>query len=184
MYVTKRLLSAVVVTLLLGLCSVLAQEKAASLKGVQGAFWKQSKFVESRFVDLANAVPQEKYDWRPGEGVRSVAESFLHVALGNYVTLTTMGGKLPEGVNTQTLEKSTTDKAAIVAAMQKSFKAIDDFVVRVPNKDFDRVVDFFGNKMSVLDMIFLAATHQHETLGQSIAYARTNGVVPPWSAKN
>jgi uncharacterized damage-inducible protein DinB len=183
MNTTRRLLSAVVIALLLGLCGAVAQEKAAAPKGVQGAFLKQSKFVEGQFVKLANAVPQEKYNWRPGEGVRSIAEAFLHVAEGNYVTLTTMGGKVPEGVNPQTLEKSTTNKAEIVAAMQKSFKAVDDFVVSVPNKDFDRVVDFFGNKMSVLDMIFLAATHQHETLGQAIAYARMNNVVPPWTAE-
>lgn len=180
---TKRFLAVAMAVVVLGLCSVVAQGKAAAPKGVQGAFLKQSKFVENQFVLLANAVPQEKYSWRPADGVRSVAESFLHVAAGNYVTLTTMGGKAPEGVNPQTLEKSTTDKAEIVAAIQKSFKAVDDFVVSVPNKDFDRVVDFFGNTMSVLDMIFLAATHQHETLGQSIAYARTNGVVPPWNTK-
>lgn len=166
-----------------------AQEKMGDMKmsseakGVQGAFLKQSKGVEKEFIDLARTIPQEKYAWRPMEGVRSIAEAFLHVAAGNYVTLTTMGGKLPEGVDMRTLEKSTTDKAKIVEAMQNSFKAVDDFVASVPDKDFDREVNFFGNKMSVLDMIMLAANHQHETLGQAIAYSRMNQIVPPWTAE-
>ena len=183
MNVSKRLLSAVVVTLLLGLCSVLAQEKAAAPKGVQGAFLKQSMNVENEFIGLAGAVPQDKYSWRPTEGVRSIAEAFLHVAAGNYVTLTTMGGKLPEGVDMQKLEKSTTDKAEIAEAMKKSFKAVNDYIASVPDKDFDRHVNFFGNDMTVLDLIMLAANHQHETLGQAIAYSRMNQIVPPWTAE-
>ena len=148
---------------------------------VQGAFVKQSMFVENQFVTLAEAIPQDKYSWRPAEGVRSIAESFLHVARGNYGILTFIGAKVPEGVDMEKLETSSTDKATIVEAMKKSFKAVNDYVQSVPESDFGREIDFFGNKMTVLDMIMLAATHQHETLGQSIAYARSNGVKPPWS---
>ncbi|HEX9829987.1 MAG TPA: DinB family protein, partial [Bacteroidota bacterium] len=146
-----------------------------------GAFVKQSNYVENQFVTLAEAIPQDKYNWRPAEGVRSIAESFLHVARGNYGILTFIGAKVPEGVDMEKLEKSSTDKATIVDAMKKSFKAVNDYVQSVPESDFGREIDFFGNKMTVLDMIMLAATHQHETLGQSIAYARSNGVKPPWS---
>jgi uncharacterized damage-inducible protein DinB len=167
---------------LFAIMSAMAQQKVAEEKGIQGAFLKQSMSVEKEFVDLAQAIPQEKYTWRPMEGVRSIAEAFLHVAAGNYVTLTTMGGKLPEGVDMRTFEKSTTDKAAIVEGIRKSFRAINDYIAQVSEKDFDRTVNFFGNTMSVLDMIMLAANHQHETLGQVIAYSRMNQIVPPWTA--
>ena len=175
--------------LLLLFSSTMAQEKMGDMKmsnetkGVQGAFLKQSKGVDGEFLKLAEAVPQEKYNWRPMEGVRSIAEAFLHVAGGNYVTLTTMGGKLPEGVDMRSLEKSTTDKAKIAEEIKKSFKAVNDFVATVPDKDFDRHVNFFGNDMTVLDMIMLAANHQHEILGQAIAYSRMNQIVPPWTAE-
>ncbi|HEY5615321.1 MAG TPA: DinB family protein [Bacteroidota bacterium] len=182
-----RFLSVVLVLCCIALGAV-AQEKMkhdmkqmGDPKGVQGAFVKQSMFVENQFVTLAEAIPQDKYNWRPAEGVRSIAESFLHVARGNYGILTFIGAKVPEGVDMEKLEKSSTDKATIVDAMKKSFKAVNDYVQSVPESDFGREIDFFGNKMTVLDMIMLAATHQHETLGQSIAYARSNGVKPPWS---
>lgn len=164
-----------------------AQEKAAAKmdmpSGVRGSFAKQSKFVEGQLTSLAQAIPQEKYNWRPGEGVRSIAESFLHAAGGNYVTLTTMGGQLPAGVDMKTLEKSTTDKAKIADALKQSFAAVNDYISKIPEADYGKHVSFFGNDMTILDMIFLAATHQHETLGQAIAYARSNGVTPPWTAE-
>ncbi len=153
------------------------------MKGVKGSFVRLSSATEQQFVSLMNAVPQEKYNWRPAEGVRSVGESFLHVASGNYITLMTMGGKLPEGIDPMKLEKSTTERAKIVEEVKKSFKAVNDYVASLPESDLTREVDFFGMKMNVGDMIMFASNHQHETLGQSIAYARMNNIVPPWTAE-
>lgn len=176
-------------TLFVFVACVSAQEKMGEMKkeqetkGVQGAFLRQSAQVEQQFVSLADAVPQEKYAWRPAEGVRSLAESFLHVARGNYGTMNVMGAKLPEGVDPQTIETSTTDKKKIIEEIKRSFKAANDYIRSIPDSDLNRQVNFFGSTVSVLDMVMLAATHQHEVLGQSIAYARTNGVVPPWTAE-
>jgi uncharacterized damage-inducible protein DinB len=158
------------------------QEKKMEMPGgVKGAFLKQSMFVENQFVQLAEAIPQEKYSWRPADGVRSIAEAFLHVASGNYLMMKTIGAALPEGVDPMKMEKSTTDKKQIVEAMKKSFAFINEQVKKTEESSYGKEVDFFGNKMTVLDMIFLGATHQHETIGQAIAYARTNGITPPWT---
>ena len=159
----------------------LAQDKMMMKNTVQEAYAKQAVGIEKKFVDLANATPQDKYNWRPAEGVRSVAESFMHVAVGNYITLMKMGGKVPEGINPMQLEKSSTDKKAVVEAIKKSFMALNDFIKNIPAADLGKEVDFFGSKMSMLEMIVFSSNHQHETLGQSIAYARSNGVKPPWS---
>jgi uncharacterized damage-inducible protein DinB len=162
----------------------LGQEKMMEQPaGVRGSFLKQSKQVEEQLVSLAQAIPQKDFTWRPMKGVRSVSEAFLHVALGNYAVLTTLGGTLPEGVDMKTLQTSTTDKAKIVEELKKSFQAINDCISKVPEQEYGQQVKFFGMDMTKLDMIFLAATHQHETLGQAIAYARTNHVVPPWTAE-
>lgn len=160
-----------------------AQEKSQEAKGVQGAFVRQSTEIEQQFLKLVDAVPQDKYSWRPSEGVRSVAESFLHVAGGNYLVTMVMGGKLPEGTNPRTLETSTTDKKKISEEIRKSFAVVNAYIAAIPDSDLSRQVNFFGRNLSVLDMIMLAAGHQHETLGQSIAYSRTNGVTPPWTAE-
>ena len=177
---TLRLTLVLLVIFMVTLAS--AQEKKMEMPGgVKGAFLKQSMFVENQFVQLAEAVPHEKYGWRPADGVRSIAEAFLHVASGNYLMMKTIGAALPEGVDPMKLEKSTTDKKQIVEAMKKSFAFINEQVKKTEESSYGKEVDFFGNKMTVLDMIFLSATHQHETIGQAIAYARTNGITPPWT---
>jgi hypothetical protein len=150
--------------------------------GAVSSYLRQSKFVQGECISLAKAIPQNKYSWRPEKGVRSISESFLHVALGNYIVLQTLGGKAPASFNMNTYQTSTTDKDKIVAEVESSFKAIDDFIGKMPHSDFDQKVKFFGMDMTKLDMIFVAATHAHETLGQAIAYARVNHIVPPWTA--
>src|SRR5437879_11300305 len=77
--------------------------------------------AETKLLRLAEAVPAEKYTWRPGEGVRSVSEVFLHVAAGNYGILRRVGAQPPEGLDLRGLEKSTTEKAKVVEALKASF---------------------------------------------------------------
>ena len=115
------------------------------------------------------------------KGVRSVSEAFMHVAVGNYVVLQTLGGKPPANYNNK-FESSVTDKEKVVTEVQNSFTAVNDFIQNIPESEYGQVVKFFGMDMTKLDMIFLAATHAHETLGQAIAYARVNKIVPPWTA--
>ena len=165
-----------------GVVFTAAQEKTMDMPGgVKGAFLKQSKFVEGQMVQLAEAIPQKKYNWRPAKGVRSIAESFMHAALGNYISSSKITGKMAEGIDPGKLEKSETDKKKIVEALKKSFEVVNQAVTSCPDSEFDMKVDFFGMDMNKMDMIMLGATHQHELLGQQIAYARMNGVVPPWT---
>ena len=71
---------------------------------------------------LANAMPAEKYGWRPGEGVRSVGEVFNHVASANYFFPTLWGGTVPAGIDPQSLEKAMSgDKAKTIDTLKKSF---------------------------------------------------------------
>ena len=152
-------------------------------RGLRGSYMKQAMAAEREMVSLADAMPQETYAWRPMEGVRSVAEAFLHPAAGNYLVLKTMGGALPEGVDPMKLETSTSDKKQIIDEIHKSYKAINMYIAGLKEADFDRHVTFFGQDMTVGDMIVGAVAHQHELLGQEIAYARMNKVVPPWTAE-
>ncbi len=161
----------------------IAQDTMNMPKGIQGSFLKQSNMVEQQFLSLAEAIPQEKYTWRPATGVRSISEAFLHCARGNYAMLPFLGGKVPDGIDPVALETSTSDKKAVIAAIKTSFKAINDHIGSVPDSDLERNVKVFRMEMTVGDAIMLCATHQHELLGQAIAYARMNNVVPPWTAE-
>ena len=138
--------------------------------------------AESKFVQLAEAMPQDKYAWRPAPGVRSVSEVFMHMVGANYMIPPMAGVARAQGLMlTQDSERTVTDKAAIVDHLKRSFAYAKQAVMDVPDGEMDGTVQLFGQPFTKRGVLVLMATHAHEHLGQSIAYARTNGVRPPWS---
>lgn len=151
-------------------------------------FLGQMDYVEGKLTQLAEAMPEDTYSWRPMEGVRSVGEVYLHVAFGNYLWITLGGGKVPEDVGfvadfskRNEWDTQTTDKMKIIDIMKKSFSAMKDFAKNLTEEDLNKEIEFFGMKSSVRNFLVSGIGHLHEHLGQSIAYARMNKVVPPWS---
>ena len=151
-------------------------------------FLGQMDYVEGKLTQLAEAMPEDTYGWRPMEGVRSVGEVYLHVAFGNYLWITLGGGKVPEDVGfvadfskRNEWDTQTTDKMKIIDIMKKSFSAMKDFAKNLTEEDLNKEIEFFGMKSSVRNFLVSGIGHLHEHLGQSIAYARMNKVVPPWS---
>lgn len=138
--------------------------------------------LEKKLVSLAEAFPAAKYSWRPGEGVRSTGEVFAHVAQANYMLPALLGVKVPDGIGTD-LEKKLTKKNEIVAALKRSFEHLRASTAGLSDADLARPVKLFQRESSVLGTYFLATGHLHEHLGQMIAYARTSGIVPPWTAE-
>lgn len=139
--------------------------------------------VSEQIVQLAQAVPAEKYTWRPAEGVRSIAEAFLHIAAGNYEIMAFTGHPAAGApADLAKFETSTTDRAQVVAALERSFQATREAVEKIPDSALDQPGKP-GGKTTVRALLLLLAGHAHEHLGQEIAYARMNGVVPPWTAR-
>jgi uncharacterized damage-inducible protein DinB len=138
--------------------------------------------LHKKFVDLATAIPQDKYTWRPSDGARSVSEVFLHVTGSNYFFLQFLGTPIPANIDMKTLEKSTTDKSQIIDALNKSFDSAHATIEKMTNADFNKPLPKLGPQANDGDVIYLIVVDLHEHLGQSIAYARMNGIVPPWTA--
>ncbi|MDX2184966.1 MAG: DinB family protein [Gemmatimonadaceae bacterium] len=139
----------------------------------------------TKLVALAEAMPADKYSWRPAPGVRSVSEVFIHVAGGNLGIPGIAGVKRrPDAPLARDAEKTVTDKAAVIAALKASFTFVKAAVNDVPDAELDASVNLFGQKSTKRGVLLLLATHNHEHLGQTIAYARMNGVKPPWSGGN
>jgi uncharacterized damage-inducible protein DinB len=150
----------------------------------QAKFLNDMKDLQSKFVSLAQTIPQDKYTWRPGEGVRSVSEVFLHVAGGNFSIPGMMGIKPQEGYSRNGYETSSTDKTAIVDQLNKSFAFVDAAIQAMTPADLSRARQGRGGTTSTAyDTLFLITIDLHEHLGQIIAYARVNNVVPPWTAE-
>lgn len=136
--------------------------------------------TEKKFVSLAEAMPADKFGWRPAEGVRSVSEVFMHVVGANYMIPTAIGAKTPAGI-TRDMEKTVTDKAKIVEHLKQSFAHVRQ-ALDAASADPAKATKLFGRESTYGNVNLLIITHLHEHLGQSIAYARVNKVTPPWSA--
>ncbi len=171
---------ALVPSAVFGQTAATAAPSAPAVSGLRADVIWQLTDVEKKLVALAEAMPQEKYGWRPGDGIRSVSEVYMHVAGGNYFLSTFLGTKMPEGLS-RDMEKTVTEKAKVVEALKKSFDHARKAVEATPDSDLDKKVKFFGQEPSERMMLIVLVSHGHEHLGQSIAYARTNGVAPPWS---
>jgi uncharacterized damage-inducible protein DinB len=144
--------------------------------------------TQRKFIDLAKAIPAEKYDWRPGPGVRSIREVLLHVASENYFLPSMMGTPAPpaSGISNDyatvtAFEKQALSTDQVVAALEASFRHIHGAIGVNTDQNMGEVIKFFGQDWSRSRAMVLTATHIHEHLGQMIAYARQNNVKPPWS---
>ena len=139
--------------------------------------------VQDEMVSLEKAMPANKFNWRPGKGVRSVAEVYMHAAQSGYFFGKMLGWEIPADIASQmkTFEKSTTDKAKIEKLLNDSFAWFSTQVKAMPDAELTKTVDFFGRQLTKRAVVMVALGHYQEHLGQSIAYARSNGVVPPWS---
>ena len=144
--------------------------------------------AEQEVLALAKAIPAEKYSWRPAKGVRSVAEVYQHIANGNNLILTFAADKpldrkaLMQMIQDNAkLEQTVTDKEQIIANMKESFDHARAAIMKMSETDLNRPVKFFGTDGTMRGVLISIGNHSHEHLGQSIAYARMIGVVPPWS---
>ena len=138
--------------------------------------------MHKKMVGLATAIPAEKYTWRPEPGVRSVSELFLHVSGANYGYPPLISGTAPApGFKAEGFETSTTDKAKIIERLNQSFSYAEAALRAMSNADFAKPEKKLGPDANDGDVIYLMIVHNHEHLGQTIAYARLNGITPPWT---
>lgn len=149
-------------------------------KMVQNTIKGTLEFNQGQVVSLAEAFSEEQYDWRPMEGVNSVREALLHVAGGNYFLASKMGFAPPEDVDMMKLG-DITGKENVIAALKKSNEFVLEKIAMVENDNLSKEHDFGFAKMSALGGLLTIMEHNGEHKGQLIAYARSNGVVPPWS---
>jgi len=165
------------------LAATVARAEEPKVSGFRGDLLTNLNDAAGKVVELAEAIPAEKYGWRPAPGVRSVAEVFTHIAGGNYFLLGFAGVKAPAGMGPEDALDKETDKAKIIAELKKSYDFTRDAIGKMSDADLDAKVKLPWTEMSKRSVLLIVDTHSHEHLGQAIAYARSNGVVPPWTAR-
>lgn len=157
---------------------------AAGLQAQPEGLWQgydgEWGHVSRQLVALAEAIPADKFSWRPVDGVRSVSEVYMHIALANYWLLGVTGPKMPAGL-TGDSEKAIKDKAQVIAWLKRSLDAVKSERAKLKPADFSRKVKVANRDATVDGMYLRIIVHANEHMGQLIAYARTMGVAPPWS---
>ncbi|MEK6397626.1 MAG: DinB family protein [Terriglobus sp.] len=148
----------------------------ASAPTIQAAYAADADKLSSKFAGLAGAM-SGKYDWKPGQGVRSVGEVFNLIVLENGMLARVLtGAATPAG-----RPAPITDPQKLQDALKSSYTELEAAINGLSEADLKAPVKLFGRDMTKQAAIMLLIGDQHEHLGQSIAYARSNGVVPPWS---
>ena len=144
--------------------------------GAQAALANDVGNLSDKFVGLAR-VMAGKYDWKPGTGVRSVADVFNLIVAENKMLAGLLSGAPPPGAKPAPI----TDPAEMQEALRTSYAALRQAISGLSESDLNTSVKLFGRDTTKQGAALMLLMDQHEHLGQSIAYARSNGVVPPWS---
>jgi uncharacterized damage-inducible protein DinB len=151
----------------------LAQAQPAKF---QAAFGEDAGTLSKKITGLAQ-VMAGKYEWKPGQGVRSVGDVFNLIVEENGLLADALTGKTNTGAEPAPI----TDPGKMQDALKASYANLQKAITGLSHNDLQTHVKLFGEDMTKEDAVMLILEDQHEHLGQSIAYARTNGVVPPWS---
>jgi uncharacterized damage-inducible protein DinB len=136
--------------------------------------------VSRQLIALADATPADKFAWRPAPGVRSMSEVYMHIALANFYLLSVTGPKMPADMK-ESLEKTVTAKADVISWLKRSLDAVKTAHAAVTPADLQRKVRINNRDATVDGMYLRIIVHANEHMGQLVAYARMNGIVPPWS---
>ena len=166
---------------------VRAQDKPAATassgptSGPRAEFLEEIAYYEQRYTKLAEAMPPEKYGWRPGEGVRSVGEVYAHIVAANYGVARALGTPPPEGLDFKAIQALSGDKPKLIQALKDSFAHFRGAILALNDADADKPQKMFNRQTTLRGSFIMITGHFGEHLGQSIAYARMNGVVPPWT---
>ena len=155
--------------------SVAPLQAQPAAQSVQASLSKDAGTLSDKFTGLAR-VMAGKYDWKPGEGVRSVGDVFNLIVAENGLLAGTL-----TGAGSGARPAAVTDPGKMQEALKASYASLRKTIEELSDSDLKAPGKLFGRDMTKEDAVRLLLGDQHEHLGQSIAYARSNGVVPPWS---
>ncbi len=162
-----------------------AQQKTAQqldLEGVWMGYDGEWRHTTYQLLALAETIPEKDYAWRPGPGVRSTSEVFMHIVVANYWLLSIAGQPAPPDLK-DNAEKTVTSKADVIAWLNRSLEAVRAAHLKETPDHLAKHVHVADRTTTVEGIYLRLIVHADEHMGQLIAYARMNGVVPPWSVK-
>jgi uncharacterized damage-inducible protein DinB len=113
-----------------------------------------------------------------------VGEVYAHIVAANYGVARALGTQLPAGLDMKSIQSLANDKPKLIQALKDSFAHFRGAILALSDADADKPQKMFNRQTTVRGAFMMIDRHWGEHLGQSIAYARVNGVVPPWTAES
>ena len=169
---------------LIAIAAVLGGDPAAAQNAAadyRDEFMHHFRQSTRKIMSLAEAMPEELYTWSPGQGVMSVGKVYTHIARYNYMYLqTALGIPAPPDIDVTNLE-SITGKAKVTRLLKQSVEHVRLHVSHMTTEDLTRMTALYGRQIGGWAVLFQLLAHMNEHVGQSVSYARMNGIVPPWS---
>jgi uncharacterized damage-inducible protein DinB len=171
----KKVLLALVLTSM-----VVHAQKSDPLEGLWQGYDGEWLHCSRQLIELAQAIPEEKYSWRPGPGVRSTSEVFMHIVITNYALMAATGKPFPKDL-IRGSETSVTSKTQVIDWLKRSLEAVKTAHSQASPADLEKHVTVAHRDATVAGVYLRILIHANEHMGQLVAYARVNGIVPPWS---
>ncbi len=173
-----RALYLIGIAVVMGAAPAVAQSAATDYRDEFMHHFRQST---RKIMSLAEAMPEDLYTWSPEQGVRSVGQVYMHIARYNYFyPETALGIPAPSDIDVPNLE-SITDKAKVTKLLRQSVEHVRQHVSRMTTEDLTRTTTLYRRQIAGWAVLFQLLAHMNEHVGQSVSYARMNGIVPPWS---
>jgi uncharacterized damage-inducible protein DinB len=165
---------------------------AATTSDFKSEYVTEFSSASRQIAALAKAMPADKFDWRPAPGVRSVGEVYVHIAETNVLLLGYVGVRVdfpgPRFSGKESgsqiiarnleFEKTVHGKENVIALLERTLDAVR---TSLATADMEKPVEMFGQRTTTRAVYLRILAHANEHMGQSVAYARMNGIVPPWS---
>jgi uncharacterized damage-inducible protein DinB len=142
--------------------------------------------IEQSVVSIADAMPAEKYDFKPEDGafkdVRTFGEQLKHVACSNFAFFNEIEKKTPPEHCETGGPSPAKSKAEVVAYLRESFTYAKSVLAAMTTANaLDPAGGPYGGHSTRLGLTTLAVWHASDHYGQLVIYLRMNGLVPPAS---
>jgi len=152
--------------------------------GLRGEILANMMDAGNKIQELAGAVPDAKFNWKPSKDVRSAGQVYLHVVAANYLLPSMLGKQPPMSMDEiMKMDSQTMEPSKVRQMLKDSYAWASATITEIPDTDLELEMDFFGHKMTKRAGLLAMCMHSHEHLGQAIAYARANNITPPWTAR-
>ena len=182
----------VLVVGLTGFSGASLRAQTAAGDSAEFAAWRQVQKedidgLRKKFMALAKAVPADKLTWRPMEGTRSFREVFAHIAAEGNTETAMFGRPLPAGsladFDAEEARLKKLPDNQLIPVMDRAMQSLSTTLGGLSRATINTPIRYYGQSTLPRAATTYTLNDLHEHLGQLVAYARMNSIVPPWTRK-